>query len=242
LIANACECSPHPVQIVISGTPTEPGLFDFTLSFTDVNGCSGEQAFSIRVLDQATPALLSLFQARPVDKGLELRWRFGDPRMFLGVELERGGSALGPWAPIAAERRDEDGVTVTLDRGVEPGRTYYYRLVATAAAGTRTIFGPLAQRAGQAIAEFGLVSLAPNPSAGEMRIDFAVPRAAVVRLSVLDVMGREVAVLADGLRPPGRYQATWSGEGARGLVPAGLYFVRYRTPAGSFMKRAVVTR
>jgi hypothetical protein len=242
LIANACACDPHPVQIVISGTPTEPGSFDFTLSFTDASGCSGEQDFTIRVLDQATPTLLSLFQARPVDEGLELRWRFGDPGMFLGVELERGAGALGPWTPIAAERRDESGVTVTLDRGVEPGRTYYYRLVATAAAGTRTIFGPLAQSAGLAIAEFGLGSLAPNPSAGEMRIDFTVPRAAVVRLSVLDVLGREVAVLADGLRPPGRYQAIWSGEGARGLVPAGLYFVRYRTPGGSFMKRAVVTR
>ena len=242
LIANACECNPHPVQIVISGTPTEPGDFHFTLSYTDRNGCSGEQNFTIHVQDQATAALLSLFQARPVDDGLELRWQFGDPRLFAAVELERGATALGPWTPVAGERREENGATVMVDRGVDPGRTYYYRLRATSAAGATTLFGPFAQTAGQAIAEFALVRLAPNPSIGEMRIDFTVPRPAIVRLSVMDVLGREVAVLADGMHPPGRYQATWSGEDARGRVPVGLYFVRFRTPAGSFVRRAVLTR
>ena len=185
LIANACECNPHPVQIVISGTPTEPGDFHFTLSYTDRNGCSGEQNFTIHVQDQATAALLSLFQARPVDDGLELRWQFGDPRLFAAVELERGATALGPWTPVAGERREENGATVMVDRGVDPGRTYYYRLRATSAAGATTLFGPFAQTAGQAANAIDAIpaamptppaiSVPRNPARGSSQVASSVP-------------------------------------------------------------------
>jgi hypothetical protein len=61
-----------------------------------------------------------------------------------------------------------------------------------------------------------------------------------VRLSVVDVQGREVAVLVDGVQRPGVYQATWSGRTERGAAPVGLYFVRYQTPNGNLMRRVVL--
>jgi len=67
-----------------------------------------------------------------------------------------------------------------------------------------------------------------------------VAREARVRLTVIDVLGREVATLVDGTQTPGRHQAIWTGESPRGRARAGLYFVRYETPARAFVRRLVL--
>jgi hypothetical protein len=74
-------------------------------------------------------------------------------------------------------------------------------------------------------------------------VEFAVPRRTELRLSVLDVQGREVAVLAEGRYAPGRYPVTWGGEIAGGPASAGLYFIRY-APKGEqgLVRRVVLAR
>ena len=51
------------------------------------------------------------------------------------------------------------------------------------------------------IAAFGLAPIWPNPSHGIAYIRWTVPRAANVRLSVLDVQGRRAATLVEGTHP-----------------------------------------
>jgi hypothetical protein len=63
-----------------------------------------------------------------------------------------------------------------------------------------------------------------------------------VRVSVLDVQGREVTVVAEGQHVPGRYTATWNGRGVNGAVPPGTYFIRYQTPVKNWVRRVVVAR
>ena len=63
-----------------------------------------------------------------------------------------------------------------------------------------------------------------------------------MRLTVVDVSGREMSVLAGGLHTPGSYKATWSGAGQRGLAPTGLYFVRYQAEGQNWAKRITVVR
>jgi hypothetical protein len=90
--------------------------------------------------------------------------------------------------------------------------------------------------------EFALSAIAPNPTPRAARIEYALPRDAGVRLSIVDVQGREIACLVDGIRPAGRHQATWSGRSGGVSVPAGVYFVRFDTPGRQFVKRLVLTR
>jgi hypothetical protein len=59
---------------------------------------------------------------------------------------------------------------------------------------------------------------------------------------MLDVAGREVSVLADGMYAPGRYTVSWDGRMNGGRVPGGMYFVRYVTPEKRFVRRIVVAR
>jgi len=74
------------------------------------------------------------------------------------------------------------------------------------------------------------LGVSPNPGATH-RISFALPRKTAVKLGVYDVLGRRVAVLAEGELPAGRYTREWDGRSRGGLQsPAGVYF--YRLEAG----------
>ena len=83
--------------------------------------------------------------------------------------------------------------------------------------------------------EFALGRIAPHPVLGTAHIRFDVPRSASIRLSVYDMLGREVAVLADGPWESGTHQLDWRDPSAS----PGLYFVRLLAPGHSFVQRLV---
>jgi len=85
-----------------------------------------------------------------------------------------------------------------------------------------------------------LSPVSPNPVRQAARISFALPRAARVHLGVLDVEGRETAVLADGSYGPGRYHVAWPGR--PGVQNAGLYFIRLTVGDRTLVRRAVLIR
>ena len=89
--------------------------------------------------------------------------------------------------------------------------------------------------------DFGLGFAAPNPTPGAFRIDFTLPRESPVRLSMLDVQGREIALVTDGIYGPGRHQVSWNGSLESGRVSPGLYFVRAVLADRRFVKRLVIT-
>src|SRR5690606_14396113 len=75
---------------------------------------------------------------------------------------------------------------------------------------------------GAAPAAFALEGAYPNPFSTTATVRYALPHAAEVRVTVYDVLGREVARLVEGPREAGRHTATVSGRGLAG----GVYFVR----------------
>jgi len=85
---------------------------------------------------------------------------------------------------------------------------------------------------------FTLAPLAPNPVHGPTTLTYALPFASHVRLSVVDVQGRELRVLEDADRPAGRHVA----QMPAGELAPGLYFVRMRAPGVSLAQRFVLVR
>jgi len=160
----------------------------------------------------------------------------------VSIELERSGSADGPWARAAVERRDQGEIAIALDRDVVSGRTYFYHIVASRPDGHILVFGPLAVTAGATIPGDALELVAPNPGHGPVRIGFALQRQSHVRLSVLDLQGREIALLAHGPAGPGRLFASWSGETAQGDAPAGVYFACLEVAGRKMTKQFILTR
>jgi hypothetical protein len=89
---------------------------------------------------------------------------------------------------------------------------------------------------------FRLESIVPNPTTGSAHVAFTVAFQTMVRLTVVDVQGREIAVLADGLLAAGRHEADWNGRRGGVRAPAGIYFIRYRAGGVQQVRRLAVMR
>jgi hypothetical protein len=78
----------------------------------------------------------------------------------------------------------------------------------------------------------------PNPFNPSTTIKFELPTSSVVRLSVYDVLGREVSVLVNERREAGFHEVKFDGSG----LSSGVYF--YRIQAGNFVetKKLVLLR
>jgi hypothetical protein len=67
----------------------------------------------------------------------------------------------------------------------------------------------------------------PNPFNPATSIPFTIPAESVVRLSIFDMLGREIATLVDETKGPGSYIVNWSARSADHTpIPSGLYFCR----------------
>ncbi len=89
-------------------------------------------------------------------------------------------------------------------------------------------YSPAVEVALSAPTSFALEAAYPNPFNPSTTIRYALPTESEVKLSVYDVLGREVAVLLDGRQEAGRHVVVWEAGG----LPSGVYF--YRIEAGAF--------
>lgn len=87
---------------------------------------------------------------------------------------------------------------------------------------------------------FSLLQNYPNPFNPSTTIGFAVSGqwSQWVRLTVHDVLGREVAVLVEGQMAPGRYEAMFDGTG----IATGVYVCRFAAGDYSESKKMLLVR
>ena len=83
-----------------------------------------------------------------------------------------------------------------------------------------------------------LEGAAPNPTAGATRIAFTLAQAGPTRLAVYDLLGREVAVLADGQLAEGRHEVRLDA----GALASGTYVYRLQAGTEALTGRMTVTR
>jgi tetratricopeptide (TPR) repeat protein len=70
---------------------------------------------------------------------------------------------------------------------------------------------------------YGLASGYPNPFNPTTTIGYEIPTEGYVKLVVYDLLGRQIAELASGLRTAGRYSATWNASS----IASGVYLARF---------------
>jgi hypothetical protein len=78
--------------------------------------------------------------------------------------------------------------------------------------------------------EFRLEQNYPNPFNPSTTITFELPKSSLVRLSVYDILGREVSLLVNEKRDAGAHRVTFIASG----LSSGVYF--YRMQAGDFVR------
>ncbi len=72
----------------------------------------------------------------------------------------------------------------------------------------------------------------PNPFNPSTEIQFSLPRAAIVRLTVYNLIGEEVKILFDGQRDTGSYSVNWDGTNQYAVkMASGIYIYRLEAKA-----------
>jgi len=85
-----------------------------------------------------------------------------------------------------------------------------------------TLPGLTQDKAKEIPAEFNLAQNYPNPFNPTTVIAYELPAQSYVTLRIFDVLGREVAMLINGMEQPGNKTATWNAAN----MPSGVYFYR----------------
>ncbi|MEX0720772.1 MAG: LamG-like jellyroll fold domain-containing protein [Balneolaceae bacterium] len=87
----------------------------------------------------------------------------------------------------------------------------------------------------------GKISLSqnyPNPFNPNTNIEFNLPATGPVKLTVYDVIGKEVAVLLNENRNSGKHLVTFNAE----QIPSGIYYYRLETEAGNIVKAMILIK
>ena len=85
--------------------------------------------------------------------------------------------------------------------------------------------------------DYSLSMAYPNPFNPSTRIRYSLPKAAIVRLTVYDVLGRDVAILVDEMKEAGSYQVEWNPQ-----LASGIYFYRIQVDGFVDTKKMIFLR
>ena len=150
----------------------------------------------------------------------------GDRRMILSCgpfSMAQGDTQEVVVALIAAEGSDDPASTAVVKYYAKTLPALYPDLAEAA----RTMRRPATEKEGETPAKYALSQNYPNPFNPSTTIEYTLPFEMDVRLTIHDVLGREVSVLEDRKAGSGTYRVVWDGTGATGeFMPSGVYFLR----------------
>lgn len=91
--------------------------------------------------------------------------------------------------------------------------------------------------------EFRLEQNYPNPFNAETTFRYSLPFRSKIRLSVYDVLGKEIAVLQDGIREKGNYSISWNGRNSSDTsASSGIFFIRLVTEQYTGVRKVVMLK
>ena len=195
----------------------------------------------------AAPALLSpeagaTFQPEPgaFTVSVPIAWEAAPGAVSYDIQIATD-AAFTDIVDSAEDFAGTSGVTEPLGIG-----TYYWHVRSngevapgpwSAARAFVVAAGVAGEEDGQAD-ETALLGLFPNPVARVATVRFALAQTSDVTLVVYDVLGKEVARLAEGAHAAGRHETTFAADG---LAP-GLYLVRFAAGGVTQTRQVVVAR
>lgn len=201
--------------------------------FLSVTRLIGATAAHLAHLLHPVPVELQTFTAREDGADVLLRWSTVEEKDNASFLLERASESglFSPLAMVPAGASCDFGCAYSY-RDVAPTLPARYRLQQIDVDGTRTM-GPTLLVSARVPQRFGLAQNYPNPVATSTWFVYSLSEAGPVRLDLLDVLGRTIAVVEDGWKDAGEYRVHWK-------VPAGIhgvYFARLRGSEGQEARR-----
>lgn len=175
------------------------------------------------VIKSYTPAeqVLSFEEADTVAFAITVKDADGDSLIYSWQLNDRLVSEGPGFLFVAANYSAQDfTISVRVTDGIAADSVSWTISIVTSIAG-----------AGKVPQKFAVSQNYPNPFNPRTRIDFALPAAEHVSISVYDLLGRKVKTLVDGPLGPGNHSVHWNATDATGLkMSSGVYF--YHVTAG----------
>ena len=190
--------------------------------------------------DTQAPAIFNIIVTVITDNAAQIQWNADEPSNGR-VEYGPDSTAL---ANAVIDTSFANTHTVSL-ASLQAHTTYYFRIIASDRAGNSRIgakqqFTTLRTSVQETPMAAGPTTPAlqnhPNPFREFTRFEIALPNAGWASLKIYDLQGREVATLAEGLRPSGQHSVVWRiPSGAAAPLTSGVYFavLRYQSAAPS---------
>ena len=202
--------------------------------------------------DGSLPVTLTDFSAQSVSGGVLLTWTTESETENLGFVLEKRILETGSWLPVADYRTDKalqgHGSTSEkheyqfTDKAVTPGTTYLYRLADVDYSGKVTWHKEVevkveAERA-QIPEKFGLQPVYPNPFNSALTLTFSLVEDALTTLTVYNLRGEIVDLIADKYFPMGYHSLQWIPQN----LTAGAYIIRLESGNQTSLKKVVFVK
>jgi hypothetical protein len=87
-------------------------------------------------------------------------------------------------------------------------------------------------------AEYGLLSVSPNPFNSSLRINYALEKDSFVKMQVFDLNGREIEIIKSGWQTQGNHDLFWTAKD----LPSGLYLIRMTSLVQTSTLKALLLR
>jgi len=200
--------------------------------------------------DMSLPVQMTAFLAEPEEQGIHLVWRTASESHAVGFYVWRSSAEKGDYqrvshALIPAVGNDSHGGEYGfLDRQVQEGVTYWYRVECVSTDGTSDFYGPVSALGVQAVPrEFGLSQNYPNPFNPETVFRYQLPESGEVLITVYSLLGKQVRVLVRGHQPAGYYEERWDGNDETGRpAGSGIYLLRVQAGRHSMIRKMTLIR
>ncbi len=201
------------------------------------NPINGTPKSQNSVFDIGLPVTLSNFYASISCQGVTLHWQMESEVGILGFHVFRASQENGPYEPLTTlpilpqEQAPFPKHYTFLDRHVEEGRAYWYKLFLLREENQDTAISVLyvlfsLPETGK-VSQFSISNF-PNPFNPETSIVYTVPEemsGEKIRVVIYDLLGKCVKVLVDQIHFPREYFVQWRGEDDQeNPVPSGTYF------------------
>lgn len=201
--------------------------------------------------DNQLPVTLSTFSARQSRESVAIEWRTMSEQNNLGFFLLREES--GEWLAVASYETHEvlrgAGTTTIerryefLDRAVELGKTYRYKLRSIDFDGTIHDYAPIASvqmkwESSEKPRRYALYQNYPNPFNPTTLIKYELPVESDVRLELFDALGRKVATLVEARQSAGVH--FYALDASR--LSSGMYFCLFRAGGFSATRKLLLMR
>ena len=211
--------------------------------------------------DFSLPVTLSTFNVKSRFDHVELTWTTESEIENMGFIVERRDVSNGlksTWLELASYLTDDllGGYGSTsarneysyIDKAIEPGLTYEYRLSDVDYKGKVTTHNPvsvlyLAGESNLIPRSFKLRSIYPNPFNPSTTISFEMLQRTSLTISVYNLMGQETWRSEQGETEVGSHKVVWNGVNHLGeVVSAGVYFINLKTPQYQLVQKAILIR